>query len=199
MNRYLGTAIALGVAAASPAAGATLLVSGGQLTGATGVSVGGTAYDVSFADGSCSGLYGGCDSASDFTFTTVGDAQAAAQALLDQVLIDGGAGQFDTAYDLTFGCAANSVLTCAVLIPYATGGGVASVAQALNTAGADSSNVTASPAIAFDTSSAPNYVYALFRPSAAAVPEPASWAMMLLGFGAIGLTVRRRKATLQPA
>jgi hypothetical protein len=27
----------------------------------------------------------------------------------------------------------------------------------------------------------------------AAVPEPASWAMMLLGFGAIGLTMRRRR------
>src|SRR5256885_7200208 len=30
-----------------------------------------------------------------------------------------------------------------------------------------------------------------------AVPEPASWAMMLLGFGAIGLTIRRRKREAQ--
>jgi hypothetical protein len=30
---------------------------------------------------------------------------------------------------------------------------------------------------------------------ASAVPEPATWAMMLLGFGAIGLAMRRRKAT----
>lgn len=29
---------------------------------------------------------------------------------------------------------------------------------------------------------------------AGAVPEPGTWAMMLLGFGAIGLTVRRRRA-----
>ena len=29
----------------------------------------------------------------------------------------------------------------------------------------------------------------------AAVPEPATWAMMLLGFGAIGFTMRRRRAT----
>jgi len=33
-----------------------------------------------------------------------------------------------------------------------------------------------------------------------AVPEPATWAMMLLGFGAIGFALRRRKARrLQPA
>ena len=31
------------------------------------------------------------------------------------------------------------------------------------------------------------------------VPEPATWAMMLLGFGAIGFAMRRRKPKLQPA
>lgn len=32
----------------------------------------------------------------------------------------------------------------------------------------------------------------------AAVPEPATWAMMLIGFGAMGLTVRRRRRTINP-
>ncbi|WP_308514710.1 PEPxxWA-CTERM sorting domain-containing protein [Sphingomonas flavescens] len=33
-----------------------------------------------------------------------------------------------------------------------------------------------------------------------AVPEPATWAMMLLGFAGIGLTIRRRQApALRPA
>ncbi len=34
--------------------------------------------------------------------------------------------------------------------------------------------------------------------SDSAVPEPATWAMMLIGFGAVGVTLRRRKRT-QPA
>jgi hypothetical protein len=29
----------------------------------------------------------------------------------------------------------------------------------------------------------------------AAVPEPATWAMMLLGFGAIGLSMRKRRGS----
>ncbi len=32
-----------------------------------------------------------------------------------------------------------------------------------------------------------------FSPVAAAVPEPASWAMMIVGFGAVGFAMRRRR------
>lgn len=32
-----------------------------------------------------------------------------------------------------------------------------------------------------------------------AIPEPGTWAMMLLGFGAVGLSVRRKRATLMQA
>jgi hypothetical protein len=32
----------------------------------------------------------------------------------------------------------------------------------------------------------------------AAVPEPATWAMMLIGFGAVGYTMRRRRRTIMP-
>ena len=35
---------------------------------------------------------------------------------------------------------------------------------------------------------------ALFKTGVAAVPEPGTWAMMLVGFGAIGVSMRRRRA-----
>ena len=34
--------------------------------------------------------------------------------------------------------------------------------------------------------------------TAAAVPEPATWALMLMGFGAVGYSMRRRRATARP-
>src|SRR4051794_24777742 len=109
MNRIVAAASALAAALASPAGAAGLQGNGGgQLTGATGVTLGGATYDVTFADGTCAALFGGCDDLADFTFTAQADAQAAAQALLDQVLIDGGAGQFDTDFAATLGCAANN-------------------------------------------------------------------------------------------
>jgi hypothetical protein len=33
-----------------------------------------------------------------------------------------------------------------------------------------------------------------YDPAPGAVPEVSTWAMMLLGFGAIGFTIRRRKS-----
>lgn len=39
-------------------------------------------------------------------------------------------------------------------------------------------------------------VFAQLGSGASAVPEPATWAMMLLGFGAIGVTMRRRNARI---
>ncbi len=35
-----------------------------------------------------------------------------------------------------------------------------------------------------------------FAGSIAAVPEPTTWAMMIMGFGAVGAVIRRRRQTL---
>ena len=171
--------------AASPAAAATLILDGTTLTGANGVIVNGTDYDVTFVEGTCSTLFDGCDSASDFAFTNATDAMAAAQALLGQVLQDTGLGQFGSDYTLTFGCAANSDNACFIVIPYS----IFDFAYAANTATTDTTFLAGNPVI--DTNLAPQLVYARFTP-AAAVPEPGSWALMLIGFVGLGVAVRRR-------
>lgn len=49
-------------------ANVVLQTNGPTLTGARGVLVNGVSYDVQFKEGSCSELFSGCDSASDFIF-----------------------------------------------------------------------------------------------------------------------------------
>jgi hypothetical protein len=39
-------------------------------------------------------------------------------------------------------------------------------------------------------------VFVRFTAQSASVPEPATWAMMLLGFGAIGFAMRRNRKPL---
>ena len=89
----------------SGAFAATLDVVGGQLLGASNVNVGGTLYNVQFIDGTCVALFNGCNEASDFTFTEPVSALSAAQALLDQVFLDGPSGSFDSIPYLTANCA----------------------------------------------------------------------------------------------
>ena len=87
--------VSLGFAPAASAATLTMDASG-ILIGATGVTVGGTLYDVVFVDTTCIAAFSGCDSNTDFTFTTESAAISAAQALLDQVFLDGASGNFDS-------------------------------------------------------------------------------------------------------
>ena len=114
---FLATAIAalVGMATEAPAA-VVHNVLGGQLVGAQNVDVNGTLYDVAFQDGSCAALFDGCNEFSDFAFTTLVDALAAAQALLDQVFVDGPEGAFGTEPSTTAGC--GDALNCFVYIPH---------------------------------------------------------------------------------
>ena len=103
-----------------PAAGANaaiLNVVDGLLVGASNVFVGGSGwYDVNFVEGTCTGIFDGCDADEDFDFGSQVDADTAAQALVDQVFIDGPDGMFNTDPSLTYGCGDPD--RCVVVIPH---------------------------------------------------------------------------------
>ena len=167
----------------------------GQLTGASGVDVGGVLYDVTFEEGSCIGLFSGCDTNSDFTFTSAAAARLASLALLDQVLLDGPAGNFDTSPELTFGCSLSAF--CFILTPFeiAPGGpGITFVDLVRNrdlsipsiTDGATRTEWLSPLSTADDE----RVVYATWEVTA--VPIPAGPLLLLTGLGGLAVFQRRR-------
>ncbi|MCP4326395.1 MAG: PEP-CTERM sorting domain-containing protein [Alteromonadales bacterium] len=96
---------------------AGLVMSAGQLIGATDITVSGSSYDVEFIDGTCVKIFDGCDSQDDFTFTSQTAATLAAQALIDQVFGDGAlTPSVDAAPEVTRGC--EHYYHCGMVTPY---------------------------------------------------------------------------------
>ena len=170
---------------------ATLQIDGtGRLTGATGVDVGGTLYDVVFLDGTCAGLFSGCDAPADFPFPTEAGALSAAQALLDQVFI----GPFDTPPFPTgniFGCPNDGF--CGALIPFGFGEfNQLLTAVAINDVVESSDGLSIFEGTPTDTGSDSLFVYAVWTPSSsAAVPAPSTF--VLLGAAGLAAWLARRK------
>ncbi len=189
---------------ASLALGAVLDIRSGILFGASDVNVNGTLYDVDFLEGTCIGLYNGCDANSDFPFTNPADLSdtvlglAAHAALLDQVFVDSALGNFDSVPSLTNGCSA--VARCQFNTPFQILGGVGGNGLGLLTGfndvfnAADISTGAGSGLRNFDTAN-PNlspdlFVYAVWSDGGGsqtppAVPEPST--ILLFGSGLAGL------------
>lgn len=183
--------------AAGTASGAVLTVVGGQLTGAQNVEIDGALYDVAFLDGTCENVFNGCDAASDFTFTTVQAAFDAAQALIDQVFLDGPEGLFDSDADATVGCSGYSF--CGATIPYDTAGEAPYTVQRAAAVNHDNElydtpNTYAGGIIpTWDTGGFPYSVWAVFEQVSEGDEVPAPGMAWLLGLGLAGMAVARRK------
>jgi PEP-CTERM motif len=188
----IGTlAISLGLASAPEAvSAATLLQSSGILTGVHDVVVDGLHYDVTFVDGSCSGAFGQCD-AQHFTFLT--DVAAAAGATALRAALERPS-DFDPAY--ISGC--GNFFICDILIPY--GNYYPNPPQVLVSVYADNGppndladdQFTGFYGQFVNTTDDPTHVWAVWAP-AASVPEPATWTMLLVGFGMLGGALRFRR------
>ena len=188
----LATVLVLFVCLSASANAATLNVVGGQLVGASNVDVGGDLYDVVFTDGSCITLFSGCDSNSDFLFTTEAAALAVASALDQQVFVDGPQGDFDTVPGLTSDCGYSAV--CEVYVPYMTNGTTVQVTRVENRAlpGPDEVEggrllLTVSTDLSQESENYA-YTYAVLT----AVPEPSAGLLVAIGLAGLGARQRRR-------
>lgn len=90
----------------------------GKLTGATGVDVNGEYYDVTFQDDYCSAIFDGCDFNTKFPFQGIGEAQSAALALIQQVILDNAEGNYASEPGLIYGCPDEVRFSkCAIITP----------------------------------------------------------------------------------
>jgi len=171
----------------SGAGAATQIIAGGQLVGASDVDVAGELFDVAFVDGTCIALFSGCDEPGDFSITSEALAIAAAQALLDQVLLTP---QFDNTPQNTFGCTSTSL--CQVTTPWGLTASTnfALITRANNSLAEELDNVSSGIilAITTDTSGDTGEVYAMWSP----VPEPTAGLLVAAGLAGLAAVGRRR-------
>ena len=173
--------------------------SDGRLTGASGVEVGGALYDVAFKDGTCAGLFSGCDQAADFQFKSKTEGEAASLALENQVFVDGLAGLFDSAPRATLGC--ENLDLCAVYTPFAKPLAAARVTTSKFANRAPGLNfpdqlATVDVGITETTAGVTASVWAVWTPHASlpatSVPEPGTLSALAIGAFALLKTRRQR-------
>ena len=169
----------------------------GKLTGASGVTIVGITgtFSVEFVDGPCLALFSGCTQGSLGVFGTTAEAQAAAQALLDQVFIDGPQGGFDSDETLTSGCTSVPARACYAYVPTAANAGnIVQAAFARNQWIDLLDGAAAGGGVIMDDDfvTEPAAVWARFSP-AVPVPEPTTLTLLGLGCAGLGFARRRRR------
>jgi hypothetical protein len=203
-KRLVRAAAAVGLAFGAPtgASAATAIFAGGLLTGAQNVNVSGTLYDVDFFDGVCAGLIGGCDEVSDFVFQSFDAAEAASQALRDQVLIGSTLGSFILEPENISGC--TSMSQCLIMTPHdlvdlnedGLYNQVRFVAAYIGDGGT-TSTTSGGRNIGIDMSFASNRVWADWQ--AVAVPLPAAFPLLGTGLALLGFLGWRRRRKMAQA
>ena len=193
---------AIGLSAPTAAAPVNLIIdAAGQLTGAMNVNVGGTLYDVTFMDGTCTALFSPCDATSDFDFPDLATAELAPQALLDQVLIDDPTGQYDSDPSQTTGCDDTS---CEILVPYGFLSFDPSKILAVSAFNAAMPNIFHEfdhiNGVGFtrtdDTTLISRFTYALFAHTPpTSIPEPGTLLLFAVGLAFLAVFGRRRRQT----
>lgn len=201
--------IAAGLASRPASAAMLRLDSRGLLLGANDVDVDGVLYDVTFASSPCDALPGSIPGSiawdcGDLTFSDGPSAAAAGQALLDQVLVDGPAGAFDSSPEFVNGCQTfGRTDSCYIMIPYGVDSGAF-----LNSILLVASVLNASPSFP-DPDGVTTYPYEILQPIhlavpitsvefrlASAAPEPSM--LLLLGVSCLALGLRRRRGGHRP-
>lgn len=198
MKKYLNVLLLCFAGCVAMGASATpiAIVESGKLVGATGVMVNGVSYDVEFVDGTCIGVFSGCNP-SLFAFNTMSDATTAAEALLNQVFSNAFAGGlYDVNPGILSGCnAGTDHCDVVTLYAFATDVVVKGVA-AMNYWNSEVDyTYNAAAHIAMDTGYIGNVTYAKWATSASAqdnqVPEPST--LWLTGAAFALLAFSRRK------
>ena len=166
----------------------------GQLTGATGIDINGSLFDVEFLKGTCSGLFAGCDESSDFFWTTQSEAIDASNALGNQIFNSLNP-IFNSSPELIYGC--SSTLVCDIRSLYGFAFGSPNLTAAYNYSVRGGENLVqpwlfervteiASPIVSYAWWSA-----ATVKPGPNPVPAPQTLGLFLLGV--FGLVINRNK------
>ncbi|PPD28322.1 MAG: hypothetical protein CTY19_18670 [Methylomonas sp.] len=164
----------------SSSAASLVTDSNGILTGARDILVGVNKYDVFIGDGTCVGLFSGCDEQSDFPFQSADSARAASQILYSLIIADG---RFKYAQNIS-GCSGD--LVCTLLLPFRLSDPFTAVFHSLpidaDIIPAGIPSYEEEIATDVDTGISEFYTYTVWtQQPTTTVPEPST--LMLLGIG----------------